>query len=99
MLQLTLHSVDSGFCRVYYTAPGKLTNSKLLYCFQQEWRAGHAQKYGYPMFKFYRCSRDGEPDYEIDFGQIARVSPPSGNSEIEQELRAFLTSKKGKTNE
>lgn len=99
MLALTLHSVDSGFCRVYYTAPGKLSNSKLLYCFQQEWSAAQAKKYGYPLFKFYRCSRDGEPDYEIPLEQIFSVPHPMGDSEIEQELRDFLTNQKGKTNE
>lgn len=76
MLTLSFHAVDSGFCRIYYTMPPKEGTRKLLYCFQEEWSQAQAEKYGYPRFKLYRCSLDGEPDYEIPLEKIETVEQP-----------------------
>ena len=46
---------DPGFCRVYYR------KDKCLYCLQDESCWGNIH------FKFYRCSKDGEPSYEVKF--------------------------------
>lgn len=50
MKSLTLVSVDSGFCRVYYRS-----DSGCLMCFQNDFRDD---------FTLYVCTKDGEPEYE-----------------------------------
>lgn len=68
---------ENGFCRVYYKGP-----HGSLYCWQND-----------GPFKFYRCSKDGEPSYEVTAveGQKATtVKPPPGNSQTEKELTEFL---------
>ncbi len=44
---------DSGFCRAYYK------EGRYLYCIQDETSWGRAD------FRFYACSRDGEPSHEV----------------------------------
>jgi hypothetical protein len=51
---MKFHSVDTGNCRVYYRAPGGR-----LHCIQDE------TAWGLGSFKFYQCSRDGEPSHEV----------------------------------
>jgi len=56
---LAFHWFDSGNCRAYYRARYKNRPGYALYCLQDE------TSWGRPSFKLYRCSQDGEPDYEI----------------------------------
>jgi len=93
MLELTYRSCETGNCRVYYTAPGKNPKHKLLYCMQQEWSKQQADKYNRELFKLYRCSKDGEPEYTIELGQILTIDYPKGNEEIETLLIKFLKTK------
>ncbi|BAW27381.1 hypothetical protein C206_02809 [Pseudomonas putida TRO1] len=60
--QLALHTVDSGYCRVYY----KRQNGALC-CFQLDTRN---------TFKLYHCSRDGEPEHEISHQNKAVFALP-----------------------
>lgn len=48
--ELKFHSIDSGFARVYFR------NYPLIYCLQEINKNKLA---------LYRCSRDGEPSYEL----------------------------------
>lgn len=82
-LDLTLHSVDPGFCRVVYTM--RFQGSRLIYCIQDD------STFGRKAFKLYRCSQDGEPDYEIAAGNIKTIEPPKGDTRIEADVREFLT--------
>lgn len=58
---------DSGNYRVYYRAakPRGVSITRALYCIQNDgaWSKDN--------FKFYRCSQDGEPDYEVKFPDAA----------------------------
>lgn len=45
---LKFHSIDSGFCRVYFQLKGSLS----LFCIQEDFK---------DCFEFYNCSSDGEP--------------------------------------
>lgn len=52
-------SEDRGFYRTYYSRrDGK---RPFVYCIQND------GSWGKDDFKFYRCSQDGEPDYEVRF--------------------------------
>lgn len=71
---------DNGNCRVYYTTP-----ARLIYCWQNEGRQG---------WHFYRCSRNGEPDYpvlSVNGLNPRDVAPPPGETDIGRELIAFLS--------
>lgn len=46
--------VDAGNCRVYYRG-----EKGSLYCFQDDGAFGRVD------FKFYSCTRDGEPSHEV----------------------------------
>lgn len=63
--QLAFHSVESGFCRVYYKRP-----KGTLCCFQLDTRN---------TFKLYHCSRDGEPEHEISLQNKAVIALPEDN--------------------
>lgn len=64
---------DNGNCRVYYK------DGTLLYCWQNEGQQG---------WKFYRCSRDGEPSHEVTHHD--RTPHPPGIEAIGRELIIFL---------
>lgn len=74
---LTYRECDNGNCRVYYTHENRL------FCWQS-----YSRK---PLdaFRFYVCSRDGEPSHEVD--PLRYVTPaPTGDESTEAELRDFL---------
>ena len=54
-----LYKRDSGNFRVYY----KHTILKALYCIQND------GAWGKDDYKFYSCTKDGEPSYAVDFQQ------------------------------
>lgn len=88
---MRFHSEDNGFCRVYYKRRAEQpdgSSPELLYCWQND---GYGNKVE---FKFYRCSRDGEPDYEVKgwagVPAAKMTPPPPGETSIGQELRAWL---------
>ena len=76
-----IHSIDNGYCRVYYNAINS-EGQKLLYCLQDE-----GDNYGGVIC--YRCSKDGEPDYPMKYGKN-RFEIPQGNSDIEIVIRKYL---------
>lgn len=82
------HSVDNGFCRVYYKI------GKQLYCFQ-------AEDYEGKIIVFYVCTYPyGEPNYEIDWKATfpnTKFIPPQGFTETEKQVRAYLENHYGKT--
>lgn len=63
---LIFHSVDGGNCRLYYTR-----SNGALCCYQLDTRT---------TFKLFHCSRDGEPEHEIDHMNKAIVLPDPGCS-------------------
>jgi len=71
---------EEGYCRVYYKGP-----HGSLYCWQ--WEGGN-------VWQFYRCSKDGEPSYEVRAveGQKATtVKPPPGQTKTGRDLIRFLS--------
>jgi hypothetical protein len=57
MHKFKLHSINTGYCRIYYTTKND-TNERLIYCIQQD---GHNE------VNLYRCSKDGEPSHRVAF--------------------------------
>jgi len=85
MHKLKIHSIDNGFCRVMYYVKNN-NNQTLYYCLQDE-----GANYGGVIL--YRCTPDGEPDYPCEFqGENiwSMFEVPSGDTEIEVAVRAFL---------
>ena len=68
---------DEGHCQVYYT-----NDVKYLYCLQKQNNKGD--------YTLLRCSKDGEPSYEVDIKRITEWELPTGNSNIDAEVIAFL---------
>jgi hypothetical protein len=56
-MKFKLHSIDTGFCRVYYTTRNE-SNERIIYCIQDNGKEG---------VELYRCSRDGEPSHPVKF--------------------------------
>lgn len=66
---------DGGFCRVYYK------NGVKLYCWQDDGSWGRHD------WKFYVCSRDGEPSHEVS----PQETPPCpAETSTGRELNAHL---------
>lgn len=80
-LDLKFKYEDSGNCRVMYTAPGKNPRHKLVYCLQKTYGKEYA---------LYRCSRDGEPSYEIPLSNIKTIEMPPVDGRTGQEVVEFL---------
>ena len=72
---MKFYSEDNGNCRVYYS------NGINLYCWQDDGSWGRHE------WKFYVCSRDGEPSYPT---KPVEVPLPPGQTSIGRELIAFL---------
>jgi hypothetical protein len=73
-------SEDNGNCRVYYR------DGRSLYCYQDDGSWGRHD------WKFYSCTYDGEPSYEV----APRDIPPCpGETSVGRDLNEFL--KSGKT--
>ena len=66
---------DNGNCRVYYR------DSKRIYCWQDDGSWGRHD------WKFYACSRDGEPSHEVS---PLETKPCPGKTSIGRELNAHL---------
>jgi hypothetical protein len=77
-----LHSIDSGFCRIYFTTYGD-HDQPLYYCAQDE-----GDRFG--GVRFYRCSEDGEPEYEVTPKDWCAVEVPKGDSELELRVKSFI---------
>lgn len=76
---MKFHSEDNGFCRVYYR------EGKQLYCWQDDGSWGRHD------WKFYVCTRDGEPSHEV----AVRDTPPCpGETSTGNEFNAYLSSRK-----
>lgn len=74
------HLTDNGNCRIYFK------RSDLLYAWQNEGSQG---------FKFYRCSRDGEPDYQVfgfTWSELPTFSVPTEPVAIVREFCDFMMS-------
>lgn len=84
----TFKGEDNGFCRVYYRRVSE-GRAVALYCWQLD---------GPGRFMFLRCTRDGEPDYEVKgWGGVPAelLTPlPPGETSIGRELRVFLEARK-----
>ena len=73
---------ENGYCRVYYKGP-----QGSLYCWQNDGVGG------VPFWKFYRCSKDGEPSYEVlgvEGMKATTVQPPPGETQTGRELVEYL---------
>jgi len=68
---------DHDNCRAYY----RHVATRELYCIQDE------TAFGRPCFRFYRCSRDGEPSHEPS--HEARLAFGGLQSEYEARSRAY----------
>lgn len=68
-------SEDNGNCRVYYR------NNRKLYCWQDN---GSWVRHDW---KFYICSKDGEPCYEVS---PQKTPPPPGDTRAGRDLIEFL---------
>lgn len=81
--KLKVHSIDSGFCRVYYHARNN-DGESVWYCLQDE-----GKNIG---LRFYRCTDDGEPCYPIELKKPASelLEIPAGDSEIEKQCAAWI---------
>lgn len=77
------HSMDPGFCRIYYTYTNA-EKKKSVYCFQDE-----GDRFG--GVKFYSCSQDGEPSYESAPKDWSSITPPKQDKEWPSELVAKVT--------
>lgn len=53
---------DRGNCRVYYRSIA----TKRLYCIQQN------GSWGKDNFRFYPCTQDGEPEYDVDIPEASK---------------------------
>jgi hypothetical protein len=75
---MSFHSEDTGFCRAYYTTCNKY-NQKILYCVQEEFTN---------VFVIYRCTKDGEPNYEVQPDPAIVQFEPSQNVAYDTFLKA-----------
>jgi hypothetical protein len=75
---MKFRSEDNGNCRVYYTDSRKRLRNKL-YCWQNDGSWGHTY------WRFYVCSKDGEPSYSI--------SPPDAGRNFSRSRAARLSRK------
>lgn len=80
-LELTYHSARNGFCSVNYTALNH-QGQKLFYCMQLTFGKN---------FGLFRCSKDWEPDHEIELEHIKEIDLPHGDTTIEDQLTEFLS--------
>lgn len=85
---MRIHSVDEGNCRVYYKTKNEKQET-LLYCLMQKDNKGTVG--------CYRCSQDGEPDYELTLGDLKNKVfhfPPwdrqTGPSELVINVNKFI---------
>jgi len=80
-----LHSIDQGNCRIYYTTRNS-TGQKLLYCLMENHGIG-----------LYRCSQDGEPDYEIPTPDATKhhFDIPTGDSQLENDVKTWVSQERG----
>lgn len=69
MAILKIHSIDSGFCRIYYKTNNQ-HGQKILYCLQDE-GGSHGG------IKLYRCTEEGEPSHEVSFKNDVYFELPS----------------------
>lgn len=92
MLELQQSGMNTGYCRIYFrnVAPERALNNSV-YCLQEEWTKAKAEKTGYNQFVLYRCSKDGEPQYEIDLDMVRKIQFPTGEADIEKSLSEYLT--------
>lgn len=82
--KLRYRNVEEGYCRVYYTAPGK--QADWLYCWQMDGEPEDG-------FTLYLCTLEGEPLVPIaddDGRHRIKTEIPKGQTRIEFELAAFL---------
>lgn len=85
-MKFKLHSIDSGFCRIYYTTKNS-EGQKIIYCLQDEGdRFGGVQ--------LYRCSKEGEPEFITHFKEgikaIDSMEKPMGETELEKRVRHWI---------
>ncbi len=82
---LQIYDIDNGFCRINYVAKNS-NNLRVCYCLQDE-----GENYG--GVTQYRSTQDWEPDNKVTSKKkIWEV--PTGNSDIEIAVRAYLTKDK-----
>lgn len=77
---LKFHSLDSGFCRVYYQYINP-KGDKFLYCMQPD----HDKTW-----RLYRCSMDGEPESAAQLKSWEDIELPPGDSIDEIEVRTTI---------
>jgi hypothetical protein len=84
--QFKIILVDSDFCKIVYQTESK-SNEQVYYCLQ--WGGN---KIG---VKFYRCTQDYEPEYEVKLKKLARelLEIPTGDSFIEKLCADWIRSK------
>lgn len=73
---LKFHSEDNGNCRVYYRR-----DDRALFCFQLDSPGS---------FLFFRCSKDGEPSYEVLPPLRSSLSPCPGETTTGREFNAWM---------
>ncbi len=82
-MKFKLHSIDSGFCRIFYTTRNE-HNERLIYCLQDDGRNMGVS--------LYRCSQDGEPSYKVKFKFDLKdnFEAPKGDTELEQNCKRYI---------
>jgi hypothetical protein len=86
---MKFRSEDNGNWRVYYTDSRKRMRNKL-YCWQND------GSWGRTFWRFYVCSKDGEPSYSISPPDATPLPP--GETSTGRALREYLATER-KTNE
>lgn len=79
-MKLQNPQLHTGFCRIIYKSRNH-KNELLTYCLQEDWGG----------VKFYRCSKDGEPDYEIKLTKtFVKFERTQGNSSLEIAVNKWI---------
>lgn len=85
---LRFHSSDSGKAQINYIGRGIKDQKQRYYCFKDIYgiQLGEDNK-----FVFHICSKDFEPDHNLNINYINNVEWYSGGSEFDNEFRVWLT--------
>lgn len=78
-MRLNLHSVDPGFCRVYYR-----NEAGNLYCFQLSWDKN---------FDLFVCTREGEPSHVVSLAARTLDNLPAADCSLTTAFSAWVAGK------
>jgi hypothetical protein len=89
-MKYKIHSINPGFCRIHYVTRND-KNESLYYCLQDDGRGADWANSSNGIV-LYRCSKDWEPSYPINFKLPARelMEIPTGDSELELKAKEWI---------